>query len=70
MVKQKRALKNRPFVLIIRDGWGYNPNADEDEYNAIKQAHTPTDDMLMAKYPSCLVHTSGEDVAWPRIRAA
>jgi len=65
MVKQKRALKNRPFVLIIRDGWGYNPNADEDEYNAIKQAHTPTDDMLMAKYPSCLVHTSGEDVGLP-----
>ena len=66
MAKEKPALKNRPSVLIIRDGWGYNPDSAEDEYNAIKCADTPIDDMLMAQYPNCLVHTSGEDVGLPK----
>jgi 2,3-bisphosphoglycerate-independent phosphoglycerate mutase len=65
MAKQKLVLKNKPFVLIIRDGWGYNPNPAEDEYNSIKRANTPVDDMLMAQYPHCLIHTSGEDVGLP-----
>ena len=65
MAKQKVSLKVRPVVLIIRDGWGYNPNPAEDKYNTIKCAHTPTDDMLMAEYPNCLIHTSGEDVGLP-----
>jgi 2,3-bisphosphoglycerate-independent phosphoglycerate mutase len=62
---KEAVLKNKPFMLIIRDGWGYNPNSAEDEYNAIKQANTPVDDMLMANYPNCLIHTSGEDVGLP-----
>ncbi len=65
MAKDKVALAKRPCVLIIRDGWGYNPNADENEYNAIKRAQTPTDDMLMKDYPSCLIHTYGEYVGLP-----
>jgi 2,3-bisphosphoglycerate-independent phosphoglycerate mutase len=65
MAKKNVELKNKPFVLIIRDGWGHNPNPDEDEYNAIKCANTPTDDMLMAEYPNCLINTSGEDVGLP-----
>jgi len=65
MTKRKVTLKNKPFVLIIRDGWGYNPNRAEDEYNAIKQANTPVDDILMTEYPNCLIHTSGEDVGLP-----
>ena len=65
MAKQKVTLKNKPFVLIIRDGWGHNPNPDEDKYNAVRCAHTPTDDMLMAEYPNCLIHTSGRDVGLP-----
>ena len=65
MAKQKVILKNKPYVLIIRDGWGYNPNRDEDEYNAVKCAHTPVDDMLMAEFPNCLIHTSGADVGLP-----
>ncbi len=52
-------------MLIIRDGWGYNPNPEEDKFNAIKCANTPVDDMLMAEYPHCLIHTSGEDVGLP-----
>jgi len=35
MTKEKVTLKNRPFVLIIRDGWGHNPDSQEDAYNAI-----------------------------------
>jgi len=65
MAKKKVTLKNKPFVLIIRDGWGYNPNPDEDEYNAVKCANTPTDDMLMAEYPNCLIHTYGGYVGLP-----
>lgn len=65
MARQKTALENRPFVLIIRDGWGYNPDSSEDNYNAIKCAETPIDDMLMAQYPNCLIHTSGQDVGLP-----
>ena len=65
MPKQKVTLQNRPFVLIIRDGWGYNPNPAEDKYNAIKCAHIPVDNMLMTEYPNCIIHTSGEDVGLP-----
>ena len=65
MAKRKAKAGNRPFVLILRDGWGYNPNPAEDKYNAIKCANTPVDDMLMAEFPNCLIHTSGQDVGLP-----
>jgi 2,3-bisphosphoglycerate-independent phosphoglycerate mutase len=65
MAKKNIELKNKPYVLIIRDGWGYNPNPAEDAYNAIKCANTPVDDLLMSEYPHCLIHTSGEDVGLP-----
>ncbi|MDX2116596.1 MAG: 2,3-bisphosphoglycerate-independent phosphoglycerate mutase [Planctomycetota bacterium] len=56
---------NTPFVLIIRDGWGQNPNASHDAFNAIKLAKTPVADALMRDYPHTLIHTSGEDVGLP-----
>lgn len=62
---EKVKLKRRPFVMIIRDGWGYNPNPADDKYNTIKQAKVPTDNMLMTQYPHTLIHTSGEDVGLP-----
>ncbi len=65
MSDKRTKLEHRPYVLIIRDGWGYNPNRDEDRYNAIKQANTPVDDMLMGEYPHTTIHTSGEDVGLP-----
>ncbi len=65
MAKQKPVLQNKPFVMIIRDGWGYNANPDEDGYNAVRCASTPVDDMLMAEYPHCLIHTYGEYVGLP-----
>ena len=65
MAKEKATISKRPCVLIIRDGWGFNPDAGEDDYNAARQAHTPTDDMLMADYPHCLIHTYGDYVGMP-----
>jgi 2,3-bisphosphoglycerate-independent phosphoglycerate mutase len=65
MSDKKTTLRKRPCVMIIRDGWGYNPNPQEDAYNAIKVAKPPVDAMLMANYPNCLVRTYGEDVGLP-----
>ncbi|MHB0947428.1 MAG: 2,3-bisphosphoglycerate-independent phosphoglycerate mutase [Sedimentisphaerales bacterium] len=65
MTKEKIILKRKPFVLIIRDGWGYNPDPKDDACNTVKQANVPIDRMLMSDYPHCLIHTSGEDVGLP-----
>lgn len=58
-------VRNTPFLLIIRDGWGYNPNFHHRAFNAIEQARTPVADRLMAQWPCTLIHTSGEDVGVP-----
>ena len=55
----------KPVVLIVRDGWGENPNPEHDAFNAVKLAKTPRTDALMATYPATLLHTSGEDVGLP-----
>ncbi|HEX3081919.1 MAG TPA: 2,3-bisphosphoglycerate-independent phosphoglycerate mutase [Candidatus Saccharimonadia bacterium] len=52
----------RPFVLIICDGWGENP----DEFgNGIRQAGTPQLDALRAQWPHTTVAASGEAVGLP-----
>jgi 2,3-bisphosphoglycerate-independent phosphoglycerate mutase len=56
---------NAPVVVIVRDGWGRNPNPEHDKFNAVKLAKTPNCDKLLAEYPSTLIHTSGEDVGLP-----
>lgn len=56
---------NTPLVLIIRDGWGENPNPSHDSFNAVKLAKTPTADALRRDWPWTLVKTSGEDVGLP-----
>ena len=58
-------LRKRPVVLIVRDGWGHNPNPDLDDHNAVVLGKTPVDDALRAKYPWVQIHTSGEDVGLP-----
>ena len=58
-------LRRKPVVLIIRDGWGENPNKEWDHTNAIHLANTPISDALMDAYPNVLIHTSGEDVGLP-----
>ncbi len=58
-------LAKRPFVLIIRDGWGENPNKEMDSYNAVKLGKHPVADRLMQEFPNVLIKTSGEDVGLP-----
>jgi len=65
MSHPKAMLDRKPFMLIIRDGWGYNPESGDDETNAVKVARTPVDDMLMGEFPNCLIHTSGRYVGLP-----
>ena len=60
-----RKLRTRPFVLIIRDGWGWNPDENLHKYDATRLANTPVDDRLRAEYPNTLIGTSGEDVGLP-----
>mgnify|MGYP005847303931 CR=1 FL=1 len=55
----------KPVVVIVRDGWGRNPNPQHDAFNAVKLAHTPRCDALVQRYPTTLIHTSGEDVGLP-----
>lgn len=54
-----------PLLLVIRDGWGMNPNPSHDAFNAVKIARTPVAERLMREYPWTLVKTSGEDVGLP-----
>ncbi|NUN92624.1 MAG: 2,3-bisphosphoglycerate-independent phosphoglycerate mutase [Verrucomicrobiae bacterium] len=56
----------RPVALIIRDGWGSNPDPSQDAFNAVKQARRPVDDRLMREYPHALIKTCGLDVGLPR----
>lgn len=58
-------MSKKPVVLIVRDGWGENPNRDADASNAIVLAKTPVADRLHEQYPSTLIATSGEDVGLP-----
>ncbi len=52
----------RPFVLIVMDGWGFNPR---QEGNAIALARTPTIDHLSATWPHTLLRASGGAVGLP-----
>ena len=55
----------RPVVVIVRDGWGHNPDASHDAFNAVKLAHTPRNDALLAAYPSTRLHTCCRHVGLP-----
>src|ERR1022692_2666348 len=55
----------KPVLLVIRDGWGKNPDAKQDRFNAVALARKPCDDMLHARYPFALVRTCGLDVGLP-----
>ncbi len=54
-----------PVLLVIRDGWGWNPDPSQDKTNAIKLARTPCDDWLRATWPRTLIRASGADVGLP-----
>ena len=59
------ATQRKRVLLVIRDGWGKNPDPTQDKFNATEQAVTPCDDMLHANYPVTLVKASGLDVGLP-----
>ncbi len=58
-------VKQRPCVLIIRDGWGENPDSRWDHANAVKLAAPAVDAMLRSDWPFTLIATSGLDVGLP-----
>ena len=55
----------KPVLLVIRDGWGKNPDPSQDGTNAVAQARKPCDDRLHAQYPHTLIQASGLDVGLP-----
>ena len=55
----------RPVLLVIRDGWGANHNADQDGYNAIKVAQLPVSNRLSAEWPRTELAACGLDVGVP-----
>ncbi|MGC6455292.1 MAG: 2,3-bisphosphoglycerate-independent phosphoglycerate mutase [Coraliomargaritaceae bacterium] len=57
--------KQKPVVLIIRDGWGENHNDSQDGCNAVKLALTPVADELTAEYPRTEVAACGLAVGLP-----
>ena len=52
----------KPLVLCILDGCGIR---EESDGNAFKNAHKPTFDMLMKKYPHSILQASGPYVGLP-----
>jgi len=52
----------KPIVLIIRDGWGVNPNS---EYNAVANANTPNIALLLRRYPNTVLEAAGVSVGLP-----
>src|ERR1051326_445834 len=53
---------SKPFLLIILDGWGFNPSS---KGNAIALARKPNYDQLNREFPNTLIHTSGPYVGLP-----
>src|SRR5881394_2565436 len=58
----------RPVMLIIRDGWGVNPDGRgkrEQNGDATLLARTPVHDDIYRKYPGARLSASGMDVGLP-----
>jgi 2,3-bisphosphoglycerate-independent phosphoglycerate mutase len=59
---------SKPIILIIRDGWGINPDGKEGaeaDGNATLLARTPFHDYLYQTYPMSRLSASGMDVGLP-----
>ena len=56
---------HRPVLIIVRDGWGTNPHAEHDAFNAVKLADTPRCDALKKRFPHTQIQTSGRAVGLP-----
>ena len=55
-------MENKPVVLVIMDGWGNRPAADD---NAVTLANPQRFNALLAKYPHTELEASGEAVGLP-----
>jgi 2,3-bisphosphoglycerate-independent phosphoglycerate mutase len=55
-------MPKKPLLLMILDGWGINPDSDN---NAIALANTPHLDSLLREYPHAKIQTSGMSVGLP-----
>lgn len=55
----------QPVLLVIRDGWGKNPHADQADTNATAIADAPCDRRLQETCPKTLIKASGLDVGLP-----
>lgn len=53
----------KPAVLMILDGWGYNDNKSD---NAVYSARTPNLDRLVRENPNTFIKCSGLDVGLPK----
>ncbi len=61
-------MAKKPVVLIIRDGWGFNPGGmetAEKDGNAVLLGNTPFTDEVLSKYPKGFLSASGLDVGLP-----
>lgn len=56
-------MQKQKVLLLILDGWGYNPG---DKSNAIEAANTPCYDSLMKEAPNTLLNASGVYVGLPQ----
>ncbi|HYP15725.1 MAG TPA: 2,3-bisphosphoglycerate-independent phosphoglycerate mutase, partial [Opitutus sp.] len=55
----------KPVLLVIRDGWGKNPETSQEKTNAVALAQKPCDDRLHTQFPHTLIAASGLDVGLP-----
>jgi 2,3-bisphosphoglycerate-independent phosphoglycerate mutase len=55
-------MAKRPLVLLIRDGWGYRL---EKQDNALIEQGTPRTDALMSRFPHTILGACGDDVGLP-----
>jgi 2,3-bisphosphoglycerate-independent phosphoglycerate mutase len=56
-------MQNRKVILVIRDGWGYRSDGDQ---NALAEVPTPYTDALMKEYPNTLLEAAGNAVGLPQ----
>jgi 2,3-bisphosphoglycerate-independent phosphoglycerate mutase len=66
--RQSARVMTGPVMLIIRDGWGINPNGREkreENSDATLLARTPFHDQLYRDYPGGKLSASGTDVGLP-----
>jgi 2,3-bisphosphoglycerate-independent phosphoglycerate mutase len=62
LLKSNPPKPTRRLVVLILDGWGYNP---EPQGNLIARANTPTMDLLRNLYPFASLAAAGESVGLP-----